>query len=529
MSGVTVTVLAKDLAGRVWQGTQTGLAVWNPGASSWQNMPLPPETSGPVRAIRPEGSLCYVSAATADILILDVESGRWLRRSPPESQVPITGIAVYGTSLVLGTDGQGLWRYQWGVNRWEKLPAGLGASGNFILASASNGVWAWFGTFDGLLALRQDNGKLQDMAAVYELPAGAVTSLACGEQQLLVGTENGLAVLPLSEPQVACQPRRSVILSPPSEVVFDGMALSSAGVKSVAAEFAVQTLPDTWFNANLTLGTPDARGRVAGRWRTEDLPSPSDFYLLRLRVLDQRGQTNTAMAQVVIAPTKPKLTLRPLEGTVNAGLQTVSGTFDTAFASEVIVDPGGLKAHLDAEAGTFQTTVKLEPGSNPVRAKLTDWFGRQTEAVLSVKAAVDVAPETAVQVRTSETGEETLTLNEMLLFDSGSVEIKTSGYPALIKVVDYLNRDKNLQARIEGHTDNVPIHTAQFPDNTALSKGRARAVFDYLVKTQHVAASRLTVQGMGEIRPIAPNRDSAGRAKNRRVEIIVQAPYPEAQ
>lgn len=519
-SGAVHTLVA-DLGGNVWLGSENGLAVLKAGRTEWRSLALPQDVPGPVRAIAPSGSFCYVGAATPDLLVLDQDSGRWLRRTAPGLEVGITAISVYGSSVYAGTDGQGLWQFDWSTNLWKKIHPANETGNVFLFSAAANGEQAWFGSFDGLLQVQQPSAQVAPADSRLNLPAGAVNCLEIGNGQLLAGTEMGLAETPLEKPQVAWEPARSVVLAPRGEIEFSGRAVSSAAIQKLSADFAIRPLPDTWFANNLTVQGPDSEGRVRGRWQLENLPSPSDFYLLRLTVLDQRGASNTALTQIIIAPGAPALRFDAVDGMLNEGLQTLSGAFDTPFASEILVEPGDVKARIDRTEGKFFATVKLLSGSNAIQARLTDWFGRQTLASMDVKAAANIAPETSVRVETSATGEETLTLSEVLLFDTASVVIKSSGFSALEKVADYLNRDERLQATIVGHTDNVPIKTQLYPNNLELSKGRAKAVFDYFVKEKNIKPQRLMIKGLGETKPIAGNKTAEGRAKNRRVEIIV--------
>ncbi|MBM3792005.1 MAG: chemotaxis protein MotB, partial [Acidobacteria bacterium] len=77
------------------------------------------------------------------------------------------------------------------------------------------------------------------------------------------------------------------------------------------------------------------------------------------------------------------------------------------------------------------------------------------------------------------------------------------------------------QIRIEGHTDNVPIRTARFPSNWELSTSRATTICSYLVERFGFAPEELSAAGYGEFRPIDSNDTSEGRARNRRVDIVV--------
>jgi chemotaxis protein MotB len=75
--------------------------------------------------------------------------------------------------------------------------------------------------------------------------------------------------------------------------------------------------------------------------------------------------------------------------------------------------------------------------------------------------------------------------------------------------------------RIEGHTDNVPIHTAQFATNWELSTARATAIARLLLERGPIDPANLSAAGYAEYHPVASNSTAAGRAQNRRVEIIL--------
>jgi chemotaxis protein MotB len=77
------------------------------------------------------------------------------------------------------------------------------------------------------------------------------------------------------------------------------------------------------------------------------------------------------------------------------------------------------------------------------------------------------------------------------------------------------------QIKVEGHTDNIPICTPEFPSNWQLSTARATNVIMYWIPLYPNAANRLSAAGYGEYRPDASNKNEYGRAKNRRVEIII--------
>ncbi|MCR5282390.1 MAG: flagellar motor protein MotB [Lachnospiraceae bacterium] len=114
-----------------------------------------------------------------------------------------------------------------------------------------------------------------------------------------------------------------------------------------------------------------------------------------------------------------------------------------------------------------------------------------------------------------------LTLNGAFLFDSGSADLKEEAYPVLDKVAQLLSRYATSTVEIDGHTDNVPIHTSRFESNDALSSFRALSVFNYFIRTTSLDPANLRHAGCGEYQPIADNATPEGRAKNRRVEIKI--------
>ncbi|HEX4996831.1 MAG TPA: flagellar motor protein MotB [Terriglobia bacterium] len=113
-----------------------------------------------------------------------------------------------------------------------------------------------------------------------------------------------------------------------------------------------------------------------------------------------------------------------------------------------------------------------------------------------------------------------VSLTEAGFFDSGQADLKASGQEAL-RVIAQTLQDVPYNLRIEGHTDNTPIHTARFPSNWELSTARATFILSYLTTQFGFRSSRLSVAGYGEHRPIGPNNTDVGRAMNRRVDIVI--------
>lgn len=114
-----------------------------------------------------------------------------------------------------------------------------------------------------------------------------------------------------------------------------------------------------------------------------------------------------------------------------------------------------------------------------------------------------------------------LTLNGGILFDSGKAVLKPEASTVLNKIGIILEKYAKSTIEIEGHTDNVPIHTAQFADNDELSDARALSVFRYVLEHTNLNPASLKHAGRGEYVPVADNATAEGRTKNRRVEIKI--------
>jgi len=113
-----------------------------------------------------------------------------------------------------------------------------------------------------------------------------------------------------------------------------------------------------------------------------------------------------------------------------------------------------------------------------------------------------------------------VSLHELGFFDSGSAVLLQEGQAPLGRIAGILNA-KGFQIRVEGHTDNVPIHTSQFRSNWELSTARATQVVMLLVERYGLDPKQISVAGYSEYRPVAENETEEGRRVNRRVDLVV--------
>ena len=113
-----------------------------------------------------------------------------------------------------------------------------------------------------------------------------------------------------------------------------------------------------------------------------------------------------------------------------------------------------------------------------------------------------------------------ISLREFGFFDSGSAALKPSALPALDRIASILSL-RTCRLRIEGHTDNIPIHTAQWASNWELSTARSTELVRLLIMRYSFPPDRLSAAGFAEYHPIASNKSVQGRAQNRRVDVVI--------
>jgi chemotaxis protein MotB len=119
----------------------------------------------------------------------------------------------------------------------------------------------------------------------------------------------------------------------------------------------------------------------------------------------------------------------------------------------------------------------------------------------------------------------TVEINASVLFSPGQAKLAESSSLTL-QAVAYVIKGHEHEIHVEGHTDNLPIHTESFPSNWELSAARASSVIRLFVENG-VEAHRLTAIGYGENRPLETNETPEGRKRNRRVTIMILSTNPD--
>lgn len=171
---------------------------------------------------------------------------------------------------------------------------------------------------------------------------------------------------------------------------------------------------------------------------------------------------------------------------------------------------------LPAEGDGGETTLRVSTGGKEVWIKVVpEIFSAPTQSYLlvvtEVAAMAQVVTAKELLDELNKNGFITLYIN----FDTGKSELKADGVATVKEIAAMLASSPTLELAVEGHTDNVGDAAA----NKTLSDARARSVMNAIV-SNGVAGARLSAVGYGAEKPVADNRSEAGRAKNRRVELV---------
>jgi len=127
-----------------------------------------------------------------------------------------------------------------------------------------------------------------------------------------------------------------------------------------------------------------------------------------------------------------------------------------------------------------------------------------------------------VEVRLEQRGL-VISLGQASFFRSGGAEVDPAAFPTIDRLAARIGRMDNL-IRLEGHTDNVPIQNSRhsrFKSNWELSAARSIAMLELLADRNGIARNRISIAGFADTEPLTTNQDAAGRAHNRRVDVIV--------
>jgi chemotaxis protein MotB len=115
-----------------------------------------------------------------------------------------------------------------------------------------------------------------------------------------------------------------------------------------------------------------------------------------------------------------------------------------------------------------------------------------------------------------------VTIRDSILFDPGSADVKEEYLPIARDIADLLSFDPPRHIIVKGHTDNIPMNTSEFRSNWELSVMRSVNFLKIILENQDLDPLLFSAKGYGEYQPIASNDTTEGRAKNRRVEVLIE-------
>lgn len=178
------------------------------------------------------------------------------------------------------------------------------------------------------------------------------------------------------------------------------------------------------------------------------------------------------------------------------------------------------EAALQKQSNSF---LALSNKLNEAEDKITELSEAKTaveKTQLSLEDEMRKALESKEVTISELRGKLTVNILDRILFDSGEAELKPEGQKILEKIASVLTQHTNRQIHVIGHTDDVPIRR-KFASNWELSTARATAAVKFLQERAGVDPRRLGALGYGEFHPIAPNAMAEGRARNRRIEVVI--------
>jgi chemotaxis protein MotB len=240
------------------------------------------------------------------------------------------------------------------------------------------------------------------------------------------------------------------------------------------------------------------------RW----LVSYADFITLLFAffvVMFASSQTDKSRAKQISQAVEKALADGKTLGVPPAVAKILGGTVDDrGMGNAQMKGPGG--AQRAAKEAPPDDVVELAPSMKALTSELE-------KEIKAGTVEVNLEPRGLV-----------VSLKQTAFFPSGTDALDPATYPILQKVADALNAVSN-PLRIEGHTDSVPIHTARFRSNWELSAARSISMMELMADRFKVDRQRVAIVGFADTAPLTSNDTEDGRARNRRVDIVIQNNY----
>lgn len=195
-----------------------------------------------------------------------------------------------------------------------------------------------------------------------------------------------------------------------------------------------------------------------------------------------------------------------------------------SFSSMDVEKFEGFISALQNQLGVLEGGKTITPNPNIDAGTMGEDYAQAPENIQQIMRELDNYIESnglgeRVNVENKRKGL-VISLTGEILYELGRADIRDEGREVLTMISDILIDIPN-DIMIEGHTDNLPIRTDEFPSNWELSTARAVNVIEFLIEERDFDPARLSAAGYSEYRPVADNDNADGRAENRRVEVVV--------
>ena len=210
----------------------------------------------------------------------------------------------------------------------------------------------------------------------------------------------------------------------------------------------------------------------------------------------------------------------------------VSESIDQAFRALGVFPQAARKSSCGARGACSGKTASTDAkGSDQPQIPMNIVMGEDVMAPAAVRDDLEHMRRELTQTLSNQVATHTvsiqmghdgliISLREAGFFNSGSAEPKPGAIPTIEHIADALSRSA-YALRIEGHTDNIPIHSSAYDSNWELSSARATRIARILLATGSIHAEKLSAAGYAEFHPVASNDTAEGRALNRRVDIVI--------
>jgi chemotaxis protein MotB len=201
------------------------------------------------------------------------------------------------------------------------------------------------------------------------------------------------------------------------------------------------------------------------------------------------------------------------------------GVFESSNTKVPLTDPDAMPFEQVQIVENINRTQDMQRVVQPMHGMLANAAPPASLKDIQAELEKALAPEIRQHVVVLKARREGLviSLQEVGFYESGSADLRPSSEGAIDRLAAVL-RNRSEDLRIEGHTDNVPIHNLRFASNWELSTARATNIIRLFIDHYHFQSGRLAAAGYSEHHPVDSNSSVEGRARNRRVDIVVLTP-----